>query len=61
MQINKEVAGASEGWPVKGKDPMTTGVVLVTGGSRGIGAAIVRGAAARGHRVAFSSSPMRAP
>ncbi|WP_226583879.1 SDR family NAD(P)-dependent oxidoreductase [Acuticoccus sediminis] len=29
-------------------------MVLVTGGSRGIGAAIVRGAAARGHRVAFS-------
>lgn len=33
---------------------MTTGVVLVTGGGRGIGAAIVRGAARRGHKVAFS-------
>lgn len=33
---------------------MATGVVLVTGGGRGIGAAIVRAAAARGHPVAFS-------
>ena len=33
---------------------MTSGVVLVTGGGRGIGAAIVRGAAARGYPVAFS-------
>ena len=33
---------------------MTAGVVLVTGGGRGIGAAIVRGAAARGQKVAFS-------
>jgi len=33
---------------------MTTRVMLVTGGSRGIGAAIVRGAAVRGHDVAFT-------